>query len=243
MCLNPLSVKKHYSKHYMYVSCGKCPECKKYEANLWNNRLLLERPKWQRSFLITLTINPYNYDYFQHKRNYKRYLQLMFKRIRKFGVNFRYFLVAESGSLNFRLHCHMIYFTNWVNIIQVWKLFKHFYRLGFINIKPCNNGAYRYLMKYLEKGSLFRLISKGIGYLPDNVLYSYILSNRFCHKYYYDKFRKIFGDEELFKLKLLRDNDELKRLFLRKSWKDDRNNPANIKTRKELITWRLRYMK
>lgn len=243
MCLCPVSVKKHGSKYYTYVSCGQCPECKKYEANVWNNRMMLERPKWKDSFLITLTINPDNYLFFERPKNFKRYLQLMFKRLRKFGVKFRYFLVAENGSLNYRLHCHLIYYTNWVSIIQVWKLFRYFYNLGFINIKRCNNGAYRYLMKYLQKGTKFRLISKGIGYLKDKELYSYVKENKFLHKYYYDKFREKFGDKELFKVKLERDLEEKQRLFRKSKWKNDKNNPKNIKTRKELLQWKTRYMK
>lgn len=238
MCLCPVPVKKHGQKHYYYVSCGKCPECKKYEANLWSNRMLIERPNWKNSFLITLTLNPFHYDFFEHKKNYKRYLQLMFKRMRKFGVKFRYFLVAENGSLNYRLHCHLIYYTNWVSIIQVWKLFRYYYNLGYINIKHCNNGAYRYLMKYLEKGAKFRLISKGIGNIQSSKLHDYIFENKYCHKYFYDKYRKEYGDKALFELKLKRDKVEKNRLFRKSKWKTDKNNPKNIKIRKDSHEWK-----
>lgn len=117
-------------KRYYMVPCGKCPCCLKNKANEWNLRLQAEMIRGKISATGTgLELEKY-YDHIymglityrdeamptkwnSKTKKYepvlnKKDLQLLFKRLRKKGYQFSYFLKGEYGEKKGRPHYHII---------------------------------------------------------------------------------------------------------------------------------------
>lgn len=257
MCLSQISIKKAGNDYYSLVNCGKCDECLAYNVQLWTNRLLLEKKNWNSIFFVTFTLNPVSYLTYQDPFLYKDFFQRMFKRMRKNLIKFKYFLVAERGSLDYRLHAHCILFINNYDILSLYNILKLKYytddnirfqtddiystidnsivkeptnTLGFISVKPCYTGGIKYVLGYLKDPHEFRLISKGLGKLANNELYDYVADNSHISKYHSDKFKKIYGEIEFNRLTIQKNtfyNYKNNKL----PYKYNKNNPKNVAIR------------
>lgn len=123
-CLNPLggwyastpndsgrhsvtfSLHSGYQDRPIDIPCGKCIGCLRDKATGWAIRCYHESIQHLRNSFVTLT-----YDE-QHCPSAvsKRELQLLFKRMRKGGMKFRYFGAGELGSRTRRPHYHVLFF-------------------------------------------------------------------------------------------------------------------------------------
>lgn len=140
ICNHPLNIKKPGQlTGFMSVPCGHCPACLENKRKDWVTRLLHEAEASEYTYFITLTYeeNITSVD--------KSDCQRFFKRLRKKGFNFRYYLVAEYGTKNKRPHYHYLYFSNMpisVNDIEIgWS--KGFVYVGTVTIK-----SIMYVTKY-----------------------------------------------------------------------------------------------
>lgn len=135
MCLNPIAAKRVPSRtklkflekermdvnweinnsDVIWLSCGKCIECRLQHARNWGSRCYLEMQEYETSYFLTLTYNDENVPrslsgkLTLKKRDY----QLFFKRLRKSQKEnkIRYFGSGEYGSrYTKRPHYHFIVF-------------------------------------------------------------------------------------------------------------------------------------
>lgn len=154
------------NKDRILVPCGKCAICLTNRRNDWAVRLLEESKNYLDCDFLTLT---YNDDHYEEVS--KTTLQLFFKRLRKRGLVFRYYAVAEYGSITRRSHYHLLMFgvsnlshDYWVAVDKSW-VDGNGNSLGFVKHGDVNIASIQYCCKYHvnpdEKG--FVLMSKGIG--------------------------------------------------------------------------------
>lgn len=147
--------------------CGKCFLCLKKRTTEWFIRYKLERnsPEFinTSSLFITLTydeehndINSDNISYIgstpvKHL-NYSDF-QLFMKRLRKHYCNdkIKFMCVGEYGMKSYRRHFHALIF-GFNNLEDNYKyIISSLWNKGFIDIKPCDDNAVFYLLKYSFK--------------------------------------------------------------------------------------------
>lgn len=90
------------------IPCGKCLGCKMDFAKNWTTRAVLEMQDHKFNYFLTLTFDDSNCPPAISKRD----LQLFFKRLRRQGVDFRYFACGEYGERHGRPHYHAILFMD-----------------------------------------------------------------------------------------------------------------------------------
>lgn len=120
---------------------GTCASCRAYARARWVSRVLMEtsgRKTWVCSLTYAGTVEP---DYSE--------VQKAVKRMRKAGLDPRYFAVIERGSLRGRWHCHMI-----VTCQCTRRALERHWHIGFskATLLKSGKGAARYVAKYLQKG-------------------------------------------------------------------------------------------
>lgn len=151
---------------YIAVPCGKCAVCSVSKQIQFGNRLMLEQYAAELrgsplSYFVTLTYAP---KFLPKYGVWKRDVQLFLKRLRislerKFKTPpFRYCVFSEYGKDTHRAHYHMILFgvdlgklTYPFHVLQ--KYIRKTWKMGFIDVKPCHDNSFKYLSKYLLKGS------------------------------------------------------------------------------------------
>jgi len=200
MCLSPFyrEVIVSKQKYYQPVPCGKCPECRGLYIKNKADRVNLEKQKrWKFAYMVTFTLNDDNYKYENDEQYWKRYWQLVFKRMRKDGYKFKYILVAERGDLLMRLHFHSVFLTD-LDIISFEIFLKEYYNLGFIRIKQTNIGGIKYVLKYLKKDNdyTWQLQSINIGRMELSEMIKYVIENKYIDYYYMRKLKKMLDEKD-----------------------------------------------
>lgn len=101
-CLTPIYA------HGRQLPCGKCGICLRKRSLYWNLRLTEEANNWRTTSFVTLTYDEQHYpkDGSVSIDECQRFL----KRLRKQGVNFKYYLCAEYGPQTLRPHYHVMFF-------------------------------------------------------------------------------------------------------------------------------------
>lgn len=137
MCIHPITIKNPYYKiheskvtskttlgnkglnylhnthsKYIQVPCGSCSQCLSLRQQWFNQRVQMESLR-SHLFMFTLTYNDESLVYTdigEYQIAYPLYsdVQNMFKRLRKDGYKFRYWVTSEYGSIHKRPHFHGI---------------------------------------------------------------------------------------------------------------------------------------
>lgn len=175
-CISPTSIRDpRNEKATLLVPCGRCAWCRKRKQDEWFVRFKDESHNLPVVRFLTLTnddahlkSNYVNLDTGQFFRNLPdlplgldshviksptndyRDLQLYFKRVRKAYLKpMKYFAVGEYGSDSERPHFHALVFgSDSFDSILVDK-----WNNGEVVDVPANDGSFRYVTKYLLKGS------------------------------------------------------------------------------------------
>lgn len=175
-CISPTVIRDpRNDKATLLVPCGRCAWCKKRMQDEWFVRFKDESHNLPNVRFLTLTN-----DMFHLKSNYVnldtgqvfynlpdlplglaahviksptndyRDLQLYFKRVRKAYVKpMKYFAVGEYGSKNERPHFHALVFGS----DSFGSILTDKWNNGEVVDVPANDGSFRYVTKYLLKGS------------------------------------------------------------------------------------------
>lgn len=161
--------------------CGQCVVCKINKSREWTMRMTAESNYWPHSAFLTLT-----YADDEQISLDKRDLQLFFKRLRKSGVQFRYYGCGEYGGTLRRPHYHVCLFykgtLDFTKDLSFGTNNGHlrFWDHGIVNLGTFTKESARYVTDYLLKGididipsflaPPFRVMSKGMGmaYFIDN---------------------------------------------------------------------------
>lgn len=167
-CFTPERLKSGHT-----VPCGKCAMCIKRKRQDWSARVFFECMEATNLFFVTLTYSDEYLTYIDSDVPVLNYddVQKFFKRVRKKGFQFKYFMVGEYGEHSKRPHYHMLLlFDNAVDInilLNEWKY-------GFTHVGKVTMASIMYMLKdMLKEVDLFEdterqfkpqiRASKGIG--------------------------------------------------------------------------------
>lgn len=197
---------------FVEVPCGHCLLCGSRRAAELRFRAVAETSTSSVTpLMVTLTYNP---KYLPKFGVSKAALQLFFKRLRirlqrlGFDGKIKYFACSEYGKDTHRAHYHVVIwdfpsdrldlFPNITSVLhfieKCWSIYVYDFDrkiwiydpIGFAYCKPCDSGAFDYVMKYVTKpcpfvpdgcNSTFYLMSHGIGSAHCDKYRDFYLSN------------------------------------------------------------------
>lgn len=145
----------YHGNKYVYVPCGKCPECLKSKQNKWYVRFYLEDRYWKtqgayHSWFLTLT-----YDNAHLPKNRSEALldwQAFIKQMkRKLDSPPRFYVCSENGSKHGRLHFHAILFAIPDIGHDIKKLVNKCWSRGFTSSEYATGKSFTYVSKYVTK--------------------------------------------------------------------------------------------
>lgn len=114
----------------LVVRCGKCENCRKYQNDEWATRMIMEQIGSQSSvFFVTLSFGDCYFDNVasvEKTQVYRDFVVPFKKRLRSYGVKFRFYCVSELGENNGRFHFHLLLFIAKENISSLSALAKGF---------------------------------------------------------------------------------------------------------------------
>ena len=100
----------------LVVRCGRCEHCRKYQNDEWATRMIMEQIGSESSvFFVTLSFGKVHYDRIasvERTQVYRDYIVPFKKRLRSYGVKFRFYCVSELGEQFGRFHFHMLLFVS-----------------------------------------------------------------------------------------------------------------------------------
>lgn len=234
-CINPIRIRSPYRRDddnkFIYVGCGRCAWCRKEKRDEWFIRFKLESHDNEFTKFITLTYDDEHLPFFLDEETgecgyygNKEDCQKFFKRLRKRGFKFKYFLVSELGGDTERLHYHALLWTddNISNddIREAWQ------KGSVTDCQDANDAQMKYVVKYILKGQdrvgQIKLQSTrpaiGSGYIKkQNALNSYYYNeenktwsflfplNGMPHKmprYFQKKFAQFFDEDDFISNKM-----------------------------------------
>lgn len=100
----------------LVVRCGRCEHCRKYQNDEWATRMIMEQIGSECSvFFVTLSFADSHYKKIacvEKTQVYREYVVPFKKRLRSYGVKFRFFCVSELGEQYGRFHFHILLFVD-----------------------------------------------------------------------------------------------------------------------------------
>ena len=117
----------------LVVRCGRCEHCRKYQNDEWATRMIMEQIGSQCSvFFVTLSFGEAHYSKIssvEKTQVYREYIVPFKKRLRSYGLKFRFFCVSELGEQSGRFHFHMLLFVTQDSLVSIKGLAKDFCNL------------------------------------------------------------------------------------------------------------------
>jgi len=185
-CLSPILIPNKAfgapQNSKMFVPCNKCIGCLKDKQKRWVYRLQRECSTSDYQLFVTLTYNPNSVplllnptlskdkqvivryeDYVKRKQIvdceqtlYPIDLTNYFKRLRKCGLQFKYFACGEYGDQFNRPHYHIAFFfsTESFSVDVFASLCKELWKFGDVDVQPLIDARITYITKYLLKSDL-----------------------------------------------------------------------------------------
>lgn len=173
-----ISRDSYWTKDFVEVPCGHCPECKQSIKSRWVGRCLAESETNATTLFLTLTYDDLHYP----KKFGKDDLRNFIKYLRK-DYQCRYFGVGELGTETNRPHYHLILFFKEVpqKLLDSFRtlkrsdkfpvytssiLDKYWLKKGYVSVGFATGAAIAYSIGYLvsiEKKTCFHMQSQGLG--------------------------------------------------------------------------------
>lgn len=152
MCISPYRLNNGH-----LVGCRLCWQCKEQTINDWVGRCIAESKTTKKTLAVTLTYGRDQYGDDKHINamvlTYSD-VQKFFKRLRKDGYKFRYFVVGEYGSNKGRAHWHAIlFFKNKIpeGIELNKRISQKHWTHGYSYYEKVTHASVRYVCKYIFK--------------------------------------------------------------------------------------------
>lgn len=143
----PFKRKVKTPRGWMTLPCGKCLYCASHKSNDWLTRCLCEMSVSTQTFFVTLT-----YDNEHKEPINKDTLQRFFKRLRKYGLEFRYIALAEYGPRTLRPHYHILFFLRSYRYFSAPTVFERYlgvvWNAGFVEAKEPEREHIKYVCSY-----------------------------------------------------------------------------------------------
>lgn len=166
--------RKNAMGHWESFPCGRCAPCRVAKASEWSFRMVAEADEFDQAVFLTLT-----YESDEQISLDKTHLQKAFKRLRKSGVEMKYYACGEYGGSTFRPHYHVcLFFNGDLGFVPDIALGRNngrasWWPFGLVNLGVFTASSARYTADYLLKSigveypsfleSPFRLVSTGLG--------------------------------------------------------------------------------
>lgn len=136
------------------MPCGKCPPCIQRRTAEWSFRLRKEDEVSKGSYFITLTYAPHTVP-ISHKGFMTlnpRDLTLLWKRLRKAGLKFKYYACGEYGSQGLRPHYHaLIFLEDYMEKTAFHVQLQKAWPLGSTDVGTVTGASVAYTLKYMGK--------------------------------------------------------------------------------------------
>lgn len=146
-CTCPFKRKIKTPRGWLTLPCGKCLYCAAHKSNDWTTRCYCEMSVSSQTFFTTLT-----YDDSHREPIAKDTLQRFFKRLRKYGLKFRYIALAEYGPRTLRPHYHILFFLRSDRHFSTPAVFERFldmvWQNGFVQAKEPKQQHIKYICSY-----------------------------------------------------------------------------------------------
>lgn len=171
-----------------FVPCGTCDACLKAKRREWAYRCYAEAKVSDLTLFVTLT-----YAKTDNVERYE-YLQKYYKKLRKAGLNFRYFGCTEYGDMFGRLHHHLLIFVSDFGM-RTWKevrpdfvdLLSKKWPHGHVEVLIASEATINYTVGYIEKKLLdkerrvhnFMSLRNPIGFDYAKIGLDFLKSNRY----------------------------------------------------------------
>lgn len=145
------------------VPCGQCIACRINKVSEWTARLMHEQSCNNYSYFVTVTYNDEHLP--EGGTLVKSDLQKYFKRLRYYGIKFKYYACGEYGEKYGRPHYHILFFSK-EQIDE--KLFRELWRsdkgaIGIVHVGSVTNSSARYVAGYVNK----KLYGKSSSYYEE----------------------------------------------------------------------------
>lgn len=155
ICAFPFVRENPLTHKLQLTPCGHCIQCRINRRLVWTYRLTNEYRKWHYvGSFVTATYSDDKYDCLLGL-NYS-HIQKYFKRLRKAGYKFKYFVTGEYGSDTARCHWHILFFgipsSERKRLFEFWN---YCYYPRF-TCEPITSSRIRYCLKYLDKENFSR---------------------------------------------------------------------------------------
>lgn len=112
----------------LIVRCGKCDHCRKYQNDEWATRMIMEQIGSDSiCFFVTLSFGQSCYDKVasvDKTQVYRQFVVPFKKRLRSYGLSFRFFCVSELGEQFGRFHFHILLFVRKNELVTLGPLAK-----------------------------------------------------------------------------------------------------------------------
>ena len=152
-CVNPYKLVNKVDGSYKTFGCGKCSACKAARISEWCVRLTHEAMYHECTLLVTLTYADefYPKDMSLDKKAFSDFMKRLRRNIEPRRI--KYYACGEYGKETGRAHYHAILFGMYKEdksvIEKSWIDVKSKKQLGMIDVKIANEGAFRYVTKYV----------------------------------------------------------------------------------------------
>lgn len=114
----------------LVVRCGRCEHCRKYQNDEWATRMIMEQIGSDSAvFFVTLSFGKKHYDNItsvEKTQVYRDYVVPFKKRLRSYGLKFRFFCVSELGEQFGRFHFHLLLFVDRTAFVSLSALARDF---------------------------------------------------------------------------------------------------------------------
>lgn len=182
-CLAPVHLMNKYTGRALWVACNKCSHCLENRRNEWLLRLSFEL---RTTYLGVHCTFQFADEYLGDNVLDKRDLQLLFKRLRKAGLEFSYYGIGEYGTQDRRKHYHVAFFVkNPISFVNFQELILKNWPYGYVYFTHLKRRRLAYILHYhvrpkeVDGKPTFAVFSKGLGgfMLNDTDIRDYCIRN------------------------------------------------------------------
>lgn len=183
-CLNPQKIYNKALGRSIWTACGRCSNCNENRREQWLYRLDNELKFCSFGVHCTFQYAP---AYIGDNVHDRKHIQNLFKLLRKKGLVFRYYGIAEYGTDDHRKHFHVAFFVhNQMDKYSFKQLVDSCWKFGFVYYTRLCHENMAYVLHYhvrpkvVDDKPTFQFFSKGLGslILEDARWKNYFVSSR-----------------------------------------------------------------
>lgn len=183
-CLNPQKIYNKSLGRSIWTACGRCSNCNENRREQWLFRLDQELKFSSLGVHCTFQYAP---AYLGNNVHDRSHIQSLFKLLRKKGLVFKYYGIAEYGTIDHRKHFHVAFFVKSpISKYDFKLLVDSCWKFGFVYYTRLCHDNMAYILHYhvrpkiVDNKPTFQFFSKGLGsvLIEDESWKNYFVSSR-----------------------------------------------------------------